>query len=94
VICSAKQGWSMSRDKTPPAGPTPPADGRVRGAHGYDNAYQEMQATFIAHGRAFKKKRTVEPFANVEVYNLMCKILGIKPAPNDGDLKRVQGLLR
>lgn len=92
VICSAKQGWSMSANKRPPRNP-PAGDGRVRGAHGFDNANQEMQATFIAHGRAFRKKRTVEPFANVEVYNIMCKILGLKPAPNDGDLKRVKGIL-
>lgn len=94
VICSAKQGWSMSANKRPPRIPTVPEDGKVRGAHGFDNAYQEMQATFIAHGRAFKKRKTVEPFANVEVYNVMCKILGIKPAPNDGDLRRVKSILR
>lgn len=93
VICSAKQGWSMSANKRPPRNP-PTGDGRVRGAHGFDNANQEMQATFIAHGRAFRKKRTVKPFANVEVYNMMCKILGLKPAPNDGDLNRVKGVLR
>ncbi|QQS33150.1 MAG: alkaline phosphatase family protein [Acidobacteriota bacterium] len=94
VICSAKLGWSMSANKRPPARPPTTNDARVRGAHGFDNQYQEMQATFIAHGRAFKKNKTVEPFANVEVYNVMCKILGIKPAPNDGDLRRVKSMLR
>jgi predicted AlkP superfamily pyrophosphatase or phosphodiesterase len=94
VICSAKLGWAMSSNKRPPAATEPPPHGRVRGAHGYDNKYQEMQATFIAHGRAFKKKKTVEPFENIHIYELMCKILGLKAAPNDGDLKRVKTMLK
>lgn len=93
VICSAKQGWTMS-NKSRPGKPTSPGEGRIRGAHGFDNRYQEMQATFIAHGRAFKKSKTVEPFANVEVYNLMCKILRLTPAANDGKLENIKHLLR
>ena len=31
-----------------------------------------LQATFIAHGPAFKKGYVSEPFANIELYNLMC----------------------
>lgn len=53
-----------------------------------------MRATFIANGPAFKRGYVAEPFANVEVYNVMCKILGLKPAANDGDLKHVRGMLR
>ena len=65
----------------------------TRGAHGYDNQFQTMQATFIAHGAAFKKGFVAEPFENAEVYNIMCKILGLKPAKNDGNLERVNGML-
>ena len=67
---------------------------QTRGAHGYDNRYQSMMSTFIAHGEAFKKGHTAEPFENIHVYELMCKILGLRPATNDGDLKRVRGMLR
>ena len=67
---------------------------KTRGAHGYDNRVQSMQATFIAHGQAFKSGFVAEPFENVEIYNLMCKILGLTPAKNDGDLARVKHLLR
>lgn len=31
-----------------------------------------FQATFIAHGPAFRKGYVSEPFANIELYNLMC----------------------
>ena len=69
VICSAKLGWTMSNQKKPQANVTSVTTGRVRGAHGFDNQYQEMQAVFIAHGAAFKHKYVAEPLENVEVYN-------------------------
>ncbi|HEY0658688.1 MAG TPA: hypothetical protein VGD05_09450, partial [Pyrinomonadaceae bacterium] len=65
-----------------------------KGAHGYDNAFESMRATFIAHGKAFKKGKVVEPFENVQIYNLMCRILGLKPAPNNGDYEKVKHFLR
>ena len=65
-----------------------------RGAHGFDNKVQSMQATFIAHGPAFKRGYLAEPFENIHVYELMCKILGLKPAKNDGDLNKVRQMLR
>ena len=57
----------------------------MRGAHGYDNELPSMRAIFIAHGRAFKKGTVIEPFENVQVYNMMTRILGLKAAPNDGN---------
>ena len=54
------------------------------GAHGYDNQLESMRATFVAHGPAFKDGVTIAPFENVQLYNVMAGILGIKPAPNDG----------
>ncbi len=94
IICSSDEGWYMTekdrfdRDKEAIDFP------RVKGAHGYDNKYQSMMATFIAHGPAFKKGYVAEPFSNVEIYNVMCKILGLKPAKNDGDLAHVKWMLR
>lgn len=68
--------------------------GKMRGGHGYDNNLESMRALFIAHGKAFKRGKTVEPFENVHLYELMTKILGLKPAPNDGDLSKVKEVLR
>ena len=67
---------------------------QIKGSHGYDNRYQSMQATFIAHGPAFKSGYVAEPFENIHVYEILCKILGLKPAKNDGDLGKVRGMLR
>ena len=67
---------------------------KPRGAHGYDNQVEPMRATFIAHGPAFKRGYLAEPFENIHVYALMCKILGLKPAKNDGSLDRVKAMPR
>ena len=57
----------------------------LKGGHGYDNELTSMRAIFIAHGSAFKKGAVIEPFENVQLYNVMTRILGLKPAPNDGN---------
>lgn len=94
IVCSSDEGWYMTekerleRDKETLDFP------RVRGAHGYDNKSRTMMATFVAHGPAFKRGFVAEPFSNVEVYNVMCRILGLKPAKNDGSLDRVSSMLR
>lgn len=67
---------------------------KVRGGHGYDNEDPLMRATFIALGPKFKRGFVAEPFENVDVYDLMCKILKIKPAPNDGVFSRIKPILR
>jgi predicted AlkP superfamily pyrophosphatase or phosphodiesterase len=67
---------------------------RTRGTHGYDNNLPSMRAIFIAHGRNFRKGYVAEPFANVEIYNLMCAILKLKPASNDGNFKLVWNILK
>ncbi|KAM8832977.1 ectonucleotide pyrophosphatase/phosphodiesterase family member 1 [Spinachia spinachia] len=54
------------------------------GFHGSDNLFTNMQAIFIGYGPGLKKKTVVPPFENIEVYNLMCDLLGIRPAPNNG----------
>lgn len=72
------------------------ADGglnNLRGEHGYDNQLASMRALFIAHGEAIKKGRVVEPFENVQVYNIMAQILGLKPVPNDGNLDAAKAVL-
>lgn len=95
IILLAAEGWSInSREKFRP--PEPAADGSIsdRGAHGFDNELASMRALFVAHGPAFKRGKMVAPFANVDVYNVMAKILKLKPAPNDGNPATIKALLR
>jgi hypothetical protein len=49
------------------------------GWHGYDPLLvKDMNASFMAWGPAFKKNLIIEPFKNVDVFNLVANILGIK----------------
>ena len=94
IVCSPDEGWFLIRKKAYETQKASDNFAQIRGAHGYDNQVQSMQATFIAHGEAFKKRFVAEPFENIEVYNIMCRILGLTPAKNDGDLNKVKGMLR
>jgi predicted AlkP superfamily pyrophosphatase or phosphodiesterase len=72
------------------------AQGRMKrtgGGHGYDNELASMRAIFIGHGDRFKKGRVVAPFENIQVYNIMTTLLGLKPAPNDGDYRAARAVL-
>uniref|UniRef100_A0A8C3R1Z6 Ectonucleotide pyrophosphatase/phosphodiesterase 1 n=1 Tax=Cyanoderma ruficeps TaxID=181631 RepID=A0A8C3R1Z6_9PASS len=64
------------------------------GFHGSDNRFPNMQAIFIGFGPGFKFGTQVDPFENIEVYNLMCDLLGLKPAPNNGTHGRLNHLLK
>ena len=57
-----------------------------RGEHGYDNAVPDMRALFLARGPDFRPGSTIAEFPNVDVYDLLARLLGITPAPNDGTL--------
>ena len=85
LLVLPEEGWTLTtRAKFDEAKAKDPKNG-LRGGHGYDNELPSMRAIFIAHGSAFKKGVVIEPFENVQVYNVMTRILGLRPAPNDGN---------
>ncbi|CAH2077568.1 unnamed protein product [Thlaspi arvense] len=63
------------------------------GAHGYDNAFFSMRSIFIGHGPMFSKGRKVPSFENVEIYNVISSILGLKAAPNNGSVEFASNVL-
>ncbi|KAL0993364.1 hypothetical protein UPYG_G00106710 [Umbra pygmaea] len=63
------------------------------GEHGFDNDEMDMKPFFRAVGPAFQKNLEVGPFETVNIYPLMCHILGIKPEPNDGHLDATKHML-
>jgi len=95
IICLANEGWRIFEHRKYldelQGGKIPR---HLIGAHGYDNALPSMRATFIAHGPAFKSGIVVEPFDNVDVYNIMTDVLGLKAARNDGNLSTTRSMLR
>jgi predicted AlkP superfamily pyrophosphatase or phosphodiesterase len=61
------------------------AQTRNRGGHGYDPGLSEMAALFIGHGPGFRSGARLPQVDAVDVYALLCRLLGIVPAPHQGD---------
>jgi predicted AlkP superfamily pyrophosphatase or phosphodiesterase len=83
IVCQVDEGWdALPRKFIAERG----NDNITRGSHGYDPALPSMQATFVANGPAFRSGVRLPTFDNVDVYPLLTRLLGITPAPNDGDI--------
>jgi len=89
LICIPEDGWLIETRRWLDN----PRHHISRGEHGYDNADPQMGALFVAHGPAFRHGVVYPEFDNVDVYPLLTRILGIKPAPNDGHFAEVRGML-
>ena len=87
------EGWILTNRKAFAEMQAKGETKRPKGGHGYDNQLPSMRAIFIAHGEAFKKGKVVSPFENIQVYNIMAKILGLKPAVNDGNYRAAKAVL-
>lgn len=92
ILGVADDGWQvmtrrwwheLSRRVLPPGG-----------AHGYDPRHRSMHGLFVAAGPAFKSGVVTPPFENVHVYELICRVLGLTPAANDGDPAVTASFLR
>jgi predicted AlkP superfamily pyrophosphatase or phosphodiesterase len=79
VIAVAAEGWTISARSIQTAFET------EAGAHGYDPAVRSMHGLFIAAGPDVRGGVVVPAFEAVHVYELLCRLLGVTPAPNDGD---------
>lgn len=64
------------------------------GQHGYDPRTLSMRGIFVAAGPAFRQGATVDAFENVDVYNVLARILGVPAAKNDGNPRTLRRLLR
>jgi predicted AlkP superfamily pyrophosphatase or phosphodiesterase len=64
------------------------------GAHGYEPTTPDMGALFVAAGPALRRGIVVAPFENVHLYDLLCRILKLTPAKNDGRSSVTRGFMR
>ncbi len=86
IVVLADSSWSIG---------TRPNGSFLRGgAHGYDNFNPDMFSIFYAEGPAFKKNYKFKELNNIDIYNLMCRILNLKPAKNDGNPAHIKGMLK
>ncbi|HEY0505008.1 MAG TPA: ectonucleotide pyrophosphatase/phosphodiesterase [Lysobacter sp.] len=90
IVCQMHEGWD-ALFPTKLAQRPPQA---TRGSHGFDPALPSMRALFVARGPSFVPGTQLAAFDNVDVYPLLAHLLGIPPAPNDGELAPLLPALR
>ncbi len=86
IIAVADSGWYL--------GMRPNTREFTGGAHGYDNMNSDMAGIFYASGPAFRRGYSVHRLNNIDIYNLVCRILDLEPARNDGDPSHITELLK
>ncbi len=80
IVCQMDEGWdALPREYAARAA------AHTRGSHGFDPALPAMRAIFIADGPSFADGAVLPAIDNVDVYPLLTRLLGVEPAPNDGD---------
>tara|TARA_Y100000746_G_scaffold227646_1_gene234571 strand:- start:1036 stop:2262 length:1227 start_codon:yes stop_codon:yes gene_type:complete len=84
IIFLADEGWSIQK---PGRSPSP-------GTHGYDPDYKSMDGIFIARGPGFKENFDGPQIQSVHLYEMMCHLMEIVPAQNDGSLAESEVFLR
>ena len=86
-VAVADSSWSLFNSYVPTF--------TTGGTHGYDNANRNMNAIFYAYGPNFKSQNTSNnTLDNVDIYNMICEILDLKAAANDGDDSRVNDFVK
>ncbi|XP_066107909.1 bis(5'-adenosyl)-triphosphatase ENPP4 isoform X1 [Saccopteryx bilineata] len=83
VLLVADEGWTIVLNKS----------SLKLGDHGYDNSLPSMHPFLAAHGPAFRKGYKQSTINNVDIYPMMCHILGLEPHPNNGTLSHTKCLL-
>lgn len=63
-----------------------------KGAHGFDNFEREMSMVFYGTGPAFRKGYEQRSFQNLNMYIILCHLLGVEPSENDGDWNAVRNM--
>ena len=86
IFIDPEVGWFVTRSRND----TPPNLGQ----HGWPAVESKSYSVFYARGPSFREGTIVEPFKTVDLYPLMCKLLGIDPRPNNGSLENVEAVLK
>ena len=84
ITAAADEHWSIT---TRTYFNTDDNDDRYNGAtHGFDPIYKSMGGIYVGYGPAFKSGLKGPGVTNIHLYEMMCKVLGLIPAKNDGNL--------
>jgi predicted AlkP superfamily pyrophosphatase or phosphodiesterase len=81
IVCQMDDGWDAEpREKLARRPRT-----HLRGSHGFDPTLPSMRAVFVAHGPGWRDGVRIDAIDNVDVYPALAQLIGVTPAPHDGD---------
>ncbi|NXQ77164.1 ENPP4 triphosphatase, partial [Quiscalus mexicanus] len=83
IILVADEGWTIVQNESL----------SKLGDHGYDNALPSMHPFLAARGPAFRHSSSHGSLANVDIYPMMCHVLGLAPRPHNGTFANTKCLL-
>ncbi|XP_075454655.1 bis(5'-adenosyl)-triphosphatase ENPP4 [Ascaphus truei] len=83
IILVADEGWTIVKNGSL----------EKLGCHGYDNDLPSMHPFLAGHGPAFHKDYKMSTLNNVDIYPMICYILGLKEEPNNGTFSNTKCLL-
>ena len=92
IVGVLDEGWTVTTHEAE-ANRKPDTKPR-RGAHGYDTRLRSMHGLFVAAGPPIRRGIIAAPFENVHIYDLLCAVLKLTPAANDGDPAVTRRFLR
>ena len=84
IFCLAELGWTIINKPGAPV---------IAGQHGFDPEARDMRSFFLATGPGIKKKK-LGVFKNTEVYQLLCRLVGIRPEKNNSSARLSQLVLK
>lgn len=83
IVGLADDGWTITSRQRLEADRK---EKRTRGGdHGYDPRYKSMHGLFVAAGPRVRERVVAPAFQNIHIYSFLCELLGLRPAPNDGN---------
>ena len=66
--------------------------GNHKGGTGYHPGYKVMRGVFVGYGPSFKHGLKFQAIMNVDIYSVVCYILGLTPRPNNGSYDVVKSM--
>ena len=94
LLVAADEGWNVRarHESAAREGGGEPLSPPL-GMHGYDPRLPSMHGILIGRGPGLASKTRTGSIENIHLYELMCRLLAIEPAPNQGKASAVKRLL-
>ncbi|BHF69871.1 Bis(5'-adenosyl)-triphosphatase enpp4 [Sparganum proliferum] len=82
IVLIADLGWFVVQSR-------PKSFSDVAGQHGYTPDNADMNAFFVASGPAFPRGTEVDLVHTIDIYALMCYLIGLPAQAHNGSLARI-----